>query len=371
LTSGIKHDTLRYDYAILTVEDNKMKKLFTLFLAAAMLLGACAAESPAEDGVSTATPPADETPQETNEPAAPEQDADIDSEPPEATSAQTLAAYGAFKDQTPLVHGIPYENDSIKIEPSMPFVYNAEYPLLDFNVHDADVFAAFPFININSADAEAVNEQIKSIFESNAQLLGEDFIRELGWVEIFIGYDVFYSENLMTLLCYRVGAFTDVPKWSYSPYTFDLATGELLNFEQLCGSVGLTAGEANALAEAKITAIVQNNAERYESHGTWGFCNQCGESEADCSPERRMEADIEISIARFHGAPETYFSYETGVEQELEYYFPLEFFIVDGVLYCFMYVEVNAVHWGYYPKIFSINNDELYAPRTIEKYSYI
>jgi hypothetical protein len=217
------------------------------------------------------------------------------------------------------------------------------------------VFAVFPFININSPSAELVNGQIKARFEKDTQTLGEEFIGQLGWVELFRGYDVFYSGNLMTLLCYDVGAFTDVPHWSYYPYTFNLETGELLSSEQLLEAAGLTVEELHELTEAKIRAIVQNNAESYKWYD---------------DPEEMIEADIETSIARYYGAGETYFSHEGGVEQELTYYRPMGFFVVDGVLYVYMYIE-NPAHWGWYPKIFPVNNDELYAPVTIEKHSYM
>jgi hypothetical protein len=255
-----------------------------------------------------------------------------------------LANYGANRNQPPLISGTPLQNDSIKIDPSKPFVYEAEFSPFIYN-EGSEIFAVFPFINIDSPDAEGINNNTKSSFESTQNILEDELIMNIG-IDLFTGYDVYYNGDIMSVVCFRVGALTDVPRWDYWSYNIDLNTGELLTFEQLCKTVGLSLDEANELAEAKINAILQNNAERYRHN------------------EEAIEQDTKISLARFRRE-------DTGREWELESPFPRAFFMADGVIYYFMYIEIAPVHWGYYPKIFSINDDEIYAPKTIEKHSYV
>ncbi|MCL2637854.1 MAG: hypothetical protein FWD48_05725 [Oscillospiraceae bacterium] len=266
----------------------------------------------------------------------------------------SLAYYGAFRNQPPFFSGAPLQNDSIKIDPSKPFVYEAEFsPFI--NTEIGDIYAVFPFINIDSPDVERINESIKEAFEDVQDMLTDDLLTQIKF-EVFRGYDVYFNENIMSVICFNVGAFTDVPRWRYTCYNFDLITGELLTFEQLCEAAGFSREEANELTEAKIEAIVRNNSELYNFYD---------------NSEEMIENEIKITIERFYGEAEIYWSHSTGVAEERSYHLPSGFFMADGVIYYFMYIEVSPVHWGYYPKIFSINNDELFAPETIEKYSYI
>ncbi|MDO5556150.1 MAG: hypothetical protein Q4G09_05940 [Clostridia bacterium] len=113
-----------------------------------------------------------------------------------------------------------------------------------------------PYINLNSDDANKVNNEIKELFDEMAQFFEEELTSTQTWYRIS-SYKYFINDNILSILITTESGGSAVETYEYHTYNFDLKTSKLLDYKSIYNSVGYTSDNIDSKVE---TAI--NNYER-------------------------------------------------------------------------------------------------------------
>lgn len=145
--------------------------------------------------------------------------------------------------------------DTLKEFNDKPWVFDAEYDIpaevesyTTFNelIQVSDLVV--PYININSPDAKAANEELYGIYDEMIDLFNEG-AREAAEYEGVSGYcvsdyDAYILDNAVSVLVTQTSGGTDVPWYDYYSYCFSLEDGRLMNYEEACEIAGITVEQA-------------------------------------------------------------------------------------------------------------------------------
>lgn len=150
---------------------------------------------------------------------------------------------------------------NIKIDSSKELVYNAEYTYKDldgksyksvstektYSLKDIQV----PYININSEDAKKANNDIKEIFDGLAKFFEEELKDTKTWYNIS-KYEYFINDKVLSIVITVESGGTDVKKYEYYTFNFDLNTLKSLNYEEMYKNAGFTSDNINSKVENEI-----------------------------------------------------------------------------------------------------------------------
>lgn len=155
---------------------------------------------------------------------------------------------------------------SIKEDDSKEFVYESEYrydnkytetgtrKLSDLKI---------PHININSADAKKVNEELEKLYAQYAEYFEHSAACELGLEKgqselcsiQYLSYQSFVSNDIASVKVWSGVSHTSVPLYSYYVYSFDLKTGKKLSYDELLTKLGYTDKDA---LDSKVKVAIDN-----------------------------------------------------------------------------------------------------------------
>ncbi|MCL2071549.1 MAG: hypothetical protein FWH07_04850 [Oscillospiraceae bacterium] len=123
-----------------------------------------------------------------------------------------------------------------------------------------------PFINIESADAEKANAEIKEVFLQAVEAYKQGIEDNLTYVDE-CKYIKYVDENILSVnLWLGIGA-TDVVRPEYFTYNFDLKTGKLLSYEEVYRYAGFTSDNISEKVETAITTKMQNVSKEFHAAG--------------------------------------------------------------------------------------------------------
>lgn len=156
---------------------------------------------------------------------------------------------------------------SIKIEKEKDYVFNANYSSkvlaesyttdvysdqeAGTNVHRASDMVV-PYINIDSEDANKANENIKLLYEKAISVYNEGVNNHISYIKE-CNYQYNIEDQILSVLLTYAEAGTDIPRYEYTSYHFDLNTGEELTFEEVCTKLGLQKSEIDRKVKNAIT----------------------------------------------------------------------------------------------------------------------
>lgn len=89
-----------------------------------------------------------------------------------------------------------------------------------------------PYFNFNTTDAKNVNLEIKRLYEKWAREF-DDISENPNCGTIVLDYKTYYTKDTVSVVIVAGSQCTDVMHPEYFGYTFNLKTGERLNFEQV------------------------------------------------------------------------------------------------------------------------------------------
>ena len=147
-----------------------------------------------------------------------------------------------------------------KIDGDKEWVYDADYSLPT----DVDSFYGYsdqsrlvqvsdlvvPYINIDSEDAKAANDEIYGIYEKLIKEFNED-AKEGVWFTVS-NYEAYNSDWAISVVIDETSEGTDVPWHEYTTYTFSKEDGSLMNYEDACQAADMTVDEAAEVAKKNI-----------------------------------------------------------------------------------------------------------------------
>lgn len=140
----------------------------------------------------------------------------------------------------------PKEEDTIKIDESRDYVYNAEYDTGNapesYVIGDNTYYLSsivVPFINIDSEAATKANENIKGIFDELLASYNDGANGGNGYVK-YCEYDFYINDNILSIVFKTGTGATDVVFPYYHTYNFDLNTGEKLIYKNAFALAGFS-----------------------------------------------------------------------------------------------------------------------------------
>ena len=147
-----------------------------------------------------------------------------------------------------------------KIDGDKEWVYDADYSLPT----DVDSFYGYsdhskliqvsdlvvPYINIDSDDAKAANDEIYGMYEKLIEQFNEDS-KEGVWFTVS-SYKAYNPSGAISVLIDETSEGTDVPWHEYTTYTFSKEDGSLMDFDAACAAAGITADQATETVEKEI-----------------------------------------------------------------------------------------------------------------------
>ena len=168
--------------------------------------------------------------------------------------------------------------DTIKIDESRDYVYNAEYDtgnapesyVLGDRTYTLDQIVV-PYINIDSEAAKKANQNIKSIFDELMDAYNDGANDGLGYVK-YCEYDFYINDNILSIVFKTGTGATDVVFPYYHTYNFDLNTGEKLTYKN---AITLTGFTSDTLFE-KVKEQIGEHMKAYSypaKDGEWSFDN--------------------------------------------------------------------------------------------------
>lgn len=206
--------------------------------------------------------------------------------------------------------------------------YNLEDEDWTFDTPFYDINVKLPFININSADAQKVNDimlaHLADVKSMRTESLAHVKTGDWGgwWFTYYISYESSLNNNLLSL-CLRVETSgTDVPYVYYETYNFDIPSRKFLSQEELLTAIGLTSETLDEAVQEAIKAEVENFDNEYNL-------------------EEYINTDINYTNEEYKNIKE---------EQDLQLY-------VDktGKLYLYLDVSNNQVGRGYRSALLPLN----------------
>lgn len=163
------------------------------------------------------------------------------------------------------------KEDSIKIDSSKDYVYDASY---DFDFLKDSYYAngrlinkgdiVVPYININSDAAKAANEEMAKLYAE----LGETY-NDATEKEIFYRvskYDYYKVDNILSVVVTVTAGGTDVPIEYYYIYNFSLKDGSLMSYSDVFTAAGLDFNNISSRVQSAITATMQDRLKNLKDH---------------------------------------------------------------------------------------------------------
>ena len=149
------------------------------------------------------------------------------------------------------------DNDNIlKLDSSKEWVYDADYNLptnkesyYGYSDHTKLISASdlvLPYINIDSADAKKVNQEIYKLYEDLINKFNENLKEEI-WFTL-VEYETYTNNNIISVVITTESAGTAPAVYNYYTYSFNLETGKLLSYNEVYKIAGLN--EDNILDKA-------------------------------------------------------------------------------------------------------------------------
>lgn len=166
--------------------------------------------------------------------------------------------------------------DTIKIDESRDYVYNAEYDTgnapesytIGDRTYTLDEIVV-PYINIDSEAATKANENIKAEFDKLMEAYNDGANGGLGYVK-YSEYDFYVNENVLSIVFKTGTGATDVVFPYYHTYNFDLNTGEKINYKTAFALAGFT---SDSLTE-KVNEQIGEHMKAYSypaKDGEWSY----------------------------------------------------------------------------------------------------
>lgn len=157
-----------------------------------------------------------------------------------------------------------------KIDESKKWVYDAEY---EKNVDVEEYTTTFgntyyakdivvPYVNINSDDAKAANDEIKEAFDEIIKRYNNGVEAKVTYIDI-CNYETNINNNVLSLIfTYGFGG-TSVVHPIYMAYNFNLETGKELTYEETYKLAGFTKDTIQKAAEEAIKEKVTEETKDY------------------------------------------------------------------------------------------------------------
>lgn len=152
--------------------------------------------------------------------------------------------------------------DALKEFSDKPWVYDAEYDIPT----DVESYTTYneliqvsdlvvPYINIDSPDAKAANEEIYGVYEELIDAFNEcartaDEYEGAGYS--VSDYEAYILDDAVSVLVTRTTGGTDVPWHDYYSYSFSPEDGRLLTYEEACEIAGITVEQAGETVKNNI-----------------------------------------------------------------------------------------------------------------------
>ena len=175
------------------------------------------------------------------------------------------------EDKTIIYDNSVSKEDSIKIDSSKDYVYDASY---DFDFLKDSYYAngrlinksdiVVPYINIDSDAAKAANEEIAKLYND----LGETY-NDATEKEIFYRvskYDYYKVDNILSVVVTVTAGGTDVPIEYYYIYNFSLKDGSLMSYSDVFTAAGLDFNNISSRVQSAITATMQDRLKNLKDH---------------------------------------------------------------------------------------------------------
>jgi hypothetical protein len=153
------------------------------------------------------------------------------------------------------------KEDSIKIDSSKDYVYDASY---DFDFLKDSYYAngrlinksdiVVPYININSDAAKAANEEIAKLYNDLGETYNDATEREIFYR--VSKYDAYVVDNIVSVIITVTAGGTDVPIDYYYTYNFSLKDGHLLSYSDVFTAAGIDFNNISSRVQKTVTAVM-------------------------------------------------------------------------------------------------------------------
>ena len=163
------------------------------------------------------------------------------------------------------------KEDSIKIDSSKDYVYDASY---DFDFLKDSYYAngrlinksdiVVPYININSDAAKAANEEIAKLYNDLGETYNDATEREIFYR--VSKYDAYVVDNIVSVIITVTAGGTDVPIDYYYTYNFSLKDGHLLSYSDVFTAAGIDFNNISSRVQKTVTAIMQDRLKNLKDH---------------------------------------------------------------------------------------------------------
>ena len=182
------------------------------------------------------------------------------------------------EDKTIIYDNPVSKEDSIKIDSSKDYVYDASY---DFDFLKDSYYAngrlinksdiVVPYINIDSDAAKAANEEIAKLYND----LGESY-NDATEREIFYRvskYDAYVVDNIVSVIITVTAGGTDVPINYYYTYNFSLKDGHLLSYSDVFTAAGIDFNNISSRVQKTVTAVMTDKLSGFTESNYYGDTN--------------------------------------------------------------------------------------------------
>ena len=156
-------------------------------------------------------------------------------------------------------------NNQFKVEISKDWVYDALYNLptdkesycitLDCieMVYARDLIV--PYVNINSNDAKVANQEIYELYEELIDIFNENSDYGIWYTDV--EYDYYINDNILSVVITTSSGGTDVTRYRYYTYNFDLNTGNFTDYSEVYNVVDISSDDIDSLVADAITSIME------------------------------------------------------------------------------------------------------------------
>ena len=186
---------------------------------------------------------------------------------------------------------------------SQDYIYNADYsydvPYNSYATESGDVYYVkdiiVPYINLDSVDARKANSEIKAIFNEAIMLYKEGLNDKQTYVDP-CNYTSFITEDVLSVyLMYGAGG-TDVVHPAYYTYSFNLKTGRLLTYEDVCQIAGFDADVIDEKVEAAIKYYMINTLQFNKTRYIDSSINNYRSSVAENNVKYFLDSDKKLNV---------------------------------------------------------------------------
>ena len=199
-------------------------------------------------------------------------------------------------------------NQSIKIDESKYYVYDAEYQANTDYLHYGKAYnnefdtqkthdgfdttivnngilylkdLVVPYININTSSVKAINEKLEKLYNEYVNMYNEsasnydNIVKKYGadfdinnvtfdsindrWSYPMLKYYTYQSNNILSVVVTYGVLGTDILHPEYLVYNFDLSNGNLLNYDQFLSKFDLNVTEASSLILKQVSDYVKSS----------------------------------------------------------------------------------------------------------------